>query len=175
MFFAPLTQVQYILGLQLLWPVLLFLYLQAFPRCEHLVLRVGSTSWLPISAVEGDKCALKKNPGFGLKEISSCSRNGLHFVIYDVARLFYTSKEIRNQGQSSPRKRDVEGFASNTVRFRALFMWGHSALTSLIGNQKTPYSIISDLHNLCYSLGRLLITQNSYCLFRHLRVFSRMS
>lgn len=65
-------------------------------------------------------------------------------------------------------------FASNTVRFGALFMWGHTALTSLTGNQKTPYSIISGLHNVCYSLGRNFITQN-YCLFRHLCVFSGMS
>lgn len=115
-------------------------------------------------------CPQKKNTSFGLKENSSCSESGPHFVTCDGARLFYTSKEIRNQEQSSLRKRHVGGnhscFTSNTVRFRALFMWGNSALTSLTGNQKNPYSMRSDLHNVCYSLGRIFITQNSNCLLR---------
>lgn len=121
----------------------------------------------------------KKPTNFGLKETSSCSKNGHHIVACDGARLLYTSKETRNQGKSSLRKRHVGGnhscFTSNTVRFRALFMCGHSALTSLTRNQKTPYSMISDLHNVCYSLGRIFITQNSNCLFRHLCVLSGMS
>lgn len=99
-----------------------------------------------ISAGEGGRCPLRKNTGFRLKEIACCSTNGHHFVNCDGARLFYSSKEIRYPGQSSLRKRDGGGnhscCARNRVGFRALFMWGHSALTSLIGNQKIPGSIL---------------------------------
>lgn len=117
-----------------------------------------------------------KNAGFGLQEISCCSKNGPFFVTCDGARLFYTSKGIRNQGQSGLRKRDVVSnhsrFASNTVSFRALFKWGHYALT----NWKTEDSIFYYIRfTQCFLLPGEDLHHTKFLLFRHLCVFSGMS